>query len=60
MRPVSSHFLNLLTVDPQGFGVERLELVEQKRNKQERMEQERKQQERMEQERMEQERMEQE
>jgi hypothetical protein len=25
MRPVSSHFLNLSIVDPQGFGVERAE-----------------------------------
>ena len=25
MRPVRSHFLNLSMVDPQGFGVERLE-----------------------------------
>jgi len=63
MRPVSSHFLNLLTVDPQGFGVERLErgrleLVEQKRSEQERMEQERNERERMERERMERGRME--
>ena len=56
MRSVSSHFLILLIVDPQGFGIERaereqveqeclererLELVERERNKQEQMEQER-------------------
>src|SRR5258706_10295422 len=38
MRPVSSHFLNLSTVDPHGFGVER---AEQERVERERVEQER-------------------
>ena len=47
MRPVSSHFLNLSIVDPQGFGVEQ--------NEREQMEQERK---RVEQERVERERVE--
>ncbi len=73
MRPVSSHFLNLSILDPQGFDVEqiereqlererlvqeRLELVERERNEQERMERERNERERMERERMERERME--
>ena len=73
IRPVSSHFLILLIVDPQGFGVERaereqvererleqerLELVERERNEQEQIEQERNERERMERERMERERME--
>ena len=42
MRPVSSHFLNLSIVDPQGFGVERAEQerVERERVEQGRVEQE--------------------
>ena len=73
MRPVSSHFLNLSIIDPQGFGVERaereqvererlererLERVERERNEQERLGQERNEQERLGRERMERERME--
>ena len=73
MRPVSSQFLRLSIVDPQGFGVEqaerkqvereraereRVELVERKRNEQERMERERTERERMERERAELERAE--
>ena len=71
MRPVSSHFLNLPIVDPQGFGVERAE-QERAGRKRERMERERmereqaeqkraeQKRERMERERMERERVEQE
>src|SRR5258706_1803134 len=57
MRPVSFHFPNPSTVDPQGFGVERAEQerVERERVKQERVERERVKQERVEQERVEQE-----
>ncbi len=42
MRPVSSHFLNLSIVDPQGSGVERAEQeqAERERVEQERVEQE--------------------
>ena len=62
MRPVSSHFLNLSIVDPQGPGVERMEQerVERERNEREQMEQERVERERVEQERLEQERVDQE
>ena len=62
MRPVSSHFLHLLIVDPQGFGVERTERerVERERNDRERMERERNERERMERERVERARVEQE
>ena len=64
-RPVSSHFLNLSIVDPQGFGVERaererVERVERERNERERVERERMEQERVEQERLERKRLEQE
>jgi hypothetical protein len=53
MRSVSSHFLNLSIVDPQGFGLERAERgrVEQERG---RLEQERAEQERAEQDRVDQ------
>src|SRR5258706_1773092 len=57
MRPVSSHFLNLSIVDPQGFGVER---AEQERVERERAEREQAERERVERERVEQERVEQE
>ncbi len=64
MRPVSSHFLNLSIVDPQGFGVERAEQErvgrERERMERERAEQERAEQERAERRRAEQERAEQE
>src|SRR5258706_120216 len=64
MRPVSSHFLNLSIVDPQGFGVERAEQerVERERaeRERERMERERMERERTEREQVEQERVEQE
>src|SRR5258706_9034169 len=67
MRSVSSHFLNLSIVDPQGSGVERgdrdrmeRERVERGRVEQERAEQERVEQERVERERIEQERVDQE
>ena len=71
MRLVSSHFLILSIVDPQGFGVERaergrverervererVELVERERNERERLERERLERERVERERLEQER----
>ena len=57
MRPVSSHFLNLLIFDPEGFGVERAERekAERERVERERVEQERAEHERAEQERAEQE-----
>ena len=57
MRPVSSHFLNLSMVDPQGFGVER---TEQARAERERAEREQAEREQAERERVEQERVEQE
>ena len=57
MRPVSSHFLNLVIFDPEGFGVER---AERERVEREQVERERAEQERAEQERAEQERAEQE
>src|SRR5258706_3583258 len=70
MRPVSSHFLTLSIVDPQGFGVERAERQQAERGRLERgrlererlelVERERNEQERMERERNTQERMEQE
>ena len=62
MRSVSTHFLNLSIVDPQGFGVDRAEpdRAEQEQAEKERAEQERAEQERAEQERAEQERAEQE
>src|SRR5258706_6437384 len=70
MSPVSSHFLTLSIVDPQGFGVERaerervererVERVEQERNERERMERKRVERERVERERIERERAEQE
>ena len=57
MRPVSSHFLNLLIVDPQGFGAERAEKERVERER-ERMEGEQVERERMERERVERERAE--
>src|SRR5258706_5875619 len=57
MRPVSSHFLNLLIVDPQRFGLER---AEQERAEQERAERKRAAQERAERKRAERKRAEQE
>src|SRR5258706_11959766 len=64
MRPVSSHFLNLSIVDPQGFGVERAEQerVERERaeRERERMERQRMERQRTEREQVEQERVEQE
>src|SRR5258706_9876078 len=59
MRPVSSHFLNLSIVDPQGFGVERAEQERVERER-ERMEREQAEQERAERERAERKRAEQE
>src|SRR5258706_11168718 len=59
MRPVSSHFLNLSIVDPQGFGVERAEQERVERER-ERMEREQAEQERVERERAERKRAEQE
>ena len=60
MKPVSSHFLNLSIVDPQGFGVERAEREREERerevrerNERERMERERAERERAEQDRVE-------
>ncbi len=58
MRPVSSHFLNLLIVDPQGFGVERAERERVERERLERLERERAEQDRTEQDRVEQDRVE--
>src|SRR5258706_7089993 len=62
MRPVSSHFLHLSIVDPQGFGVERAEQerVERDRNERDRMERDRNERDRNERDRMERDRMEQE
>ena len=70
MRLVSSRFLNLSIVDPQGVGVERaereqvererLELVERERNEQEQLKRERNERERIERGRVERERVEQE
>ena len=58
MRPVSSHLLNLLIVDPQELGVERAERERVERERVERVEQERNERERMEQGRLERERVE--
>ena len=66
MRPVSSHFLHLSIVDPQGFGVERaererverVELLERERNEREQIEREQIERERMEREQVERERVE--
>ena len=57
MRPVSSHFLNLLIADPEGFGVEQAEQERVERER-ERMECERVERERVERERVERERVE--
>ena len=50
MRPVSSHFLNPSVVNPQGFGVERMERERAEQERMERMERERVEQERVDQE----------
>jgi len=58
MRPVSSHFLNLLIIDPQSFGVERAEQGREEREREERAERGRVKRQRVEQERIERERAE--
>src|SRR5258706_13415510 len=53
MRPVSTHFLNLLMVDPQEFGVERAERERVERERVERVERTQVKRERVERERLE-------
>jgi len=60
MKPVSFHFFNLSIVDPQGFGVERVEQERVERERVERVERERVKRKRAERERAERERVEQE
>src|SRR5258706_1776181 len=60
MKPVSFHFFNLSIVDPEGFGVERVEQERVERERVERVERERVKRKRAERERAERERVEQE